>query len=311
MNQIRDLDCSKLVLGLWPIAGITTLGVTSDDARATIAAAIDAGITKFDTAFSYGYDGESDRFLNEFLQTDRDRFQVLGKVGQRYGPDQKRVVDASPRQLTEDAELHLQRLGIETIDTLFLHSPDPEVPLEQSADAMLKIKSRGLCREIGICNMTPEQLQVFGAVCPLGAIQCPLNLIQTEPLSTLIEPCRTEGTNVYVFWSLMKGLLAGKIGRDHRFAIGDSRPGYPIFQGELRRSIHDALDRLSVLGQSLGKTVSQLSIGWVISQPGVTAALIGAHRPEQISETAKTTFLTPDVIDEINAIVSSSVGDHR
>lgn len=307
MNPNGDKDCSKLVLGLWPIAGITTIGVTSDDANATIAAAIDAGITTFDTAFSYGYDGESDRFLSPFLKADRDRFKVLGKIGQRYSPDKKRVVDASPSQLTADSELHLKRLGVETIDVLFLHSPDPNVPLEQSARAMSQLKTRGLCREVGICNMTPAQYKAFDDVCPLGAIQCPLNLIQTNTLSTLIEPCRRHGHEVYVFWSLMKGLLAGAIKRDHQFAEGDSRPSYPVFQGELRHSIHDALDRLAVLSQSLGKTISQLSVGWVTSQPGVTAALIGARRPEQIIETAAATPLAAEVVDEINAIVQATV----
>ena len=123
------MSISKLVLGLWPIAGVTTIGVTSQDARETLATAIENGITAFDTAYSYGFDGESDRLLGEFLGTDRDRFSIMGKVGQRWDNSRQRVVDGTPKQLTLDAEESLRRIGLDRFDTLYLHAPDPEVEL--------------------------------------------------------------------------------------------------------------------------------------------------------------------------------------
>jgi aryl-alcohol dehydrogenase-like predicted oxidoreductase len=135
---------SPIVLGLWPIAGITTIGVTQQDATSTIAKAIDCGITTFDTAFSYGFDGESDRLLGQFVKNDQDRFRVIGKVGQRWDAHRARIVDASPATLARDAEVSLQRIGIEQFDLLMLHSPDPNVPLEQSAEAMVDLQRRGL-----------------------------------------------------------------------------------------------------------------------------------------------------------------------
>ncbi|WP_182870243.1 aldo/keto reductase [Rhodopirellula sp. JC639] len=295
----------KIVLGLWPIAGITTIGVTDQDARATLRAAIDAGITTFDTAYSYGYDGESDRLLGEFVRDDRDRFTVMGKVGQRWTEDRKRIVDGSPRQLTSDAEESLRRMGIDAMDTLFLHSPDPNVPLEESAGAMQRLQARGLCKRIGICNATAEQIDQFAGHVATDAIQCPLNLVQRENQSTLIQPAMAAGREVYVFWTLMKGLLAGKITRDHVFPEGDSRPGYAIFQGETRRRIHDAIDRLSELGRQVDQSVAQLSIGWAISQPGVTAALVGARREEQIRELAGARVMPPETLAAVEQIVEA------
>ena len=178
---------TSVVLGLWPIAGITTVGVTHEDARSTIRAAIDAGIHQFDTAYSYGFDGESDRLLGEFLGSDRDRFHVMGKVGQRWTPDGKRYVDGSPEQLTRDAEESLRRLRIEAFDVLFLHSPDPNVPIEVSFAAMVELKRRGLCRQVGVSNVTAEQLGVFQQTSECHSLQCPLNLVQPGSSAALIE----------------------------------------------------------------------------------------------------------------------------
>lgn len=301
---------SKIVLGLWPIAGITTLGVTDADARATIKAAIDGGITRFDSAYSYGFDGESDRLIGQFVGgRERERFTVMGKVGQRWDADRKRVVDGSPEQLTRDAEQSLQRMNLQYIDLLYLHAPDPEVPLEASAAAMLDLKTRGLCRQIGICNASNEQIERFANVAATDAIQCPLNMIQRESLDALIEPARQAGREVYVFWTLMKGLLAGKITRDHTFQAGDSRPGYAIFQGDLRQRIHTAIDRLTVLGQTCDQTIAQLSVGWAISQRGVTAALVGARRPEQIQETLGARIMSPEMLQQVDLIVAECLAE--
>lgn len=295
---------SSIVLGLWPIAGITTVGVTLEDARSTIRAAIDAGIRAFDTAYSYGYDGESDRLLGEFLGAQRDEFFVLGKVGQRWTASGERYVDGSPKQLIEDAEHSLRRLKTEAFDVLFLHSPDPNRTLEASASALLDLKRRGLCHQIGISNATREQVDRFHRVTTCDAIQCPLNLVQRDASRELVTSANKADISVYVFWTLMKGLLAGRIERDHVFAEGDSRPGYPIFQGELRAMIHDLIDEMRRLGEQHSRSVAQLSVGWAISQPEVKAALVGARRPEQIRELAATTRLDEETLDELDRLAA-------
>ena len=293
-----------ITFGLWPIAGVTTIGVTPADAMATIEAAIDAGITAFDSAFSYGYDGESDRYLGRAIACRRDEFTVMNKVGQRWDSSRNRIVDGTPKQLTADAETSLKRMGIDAFDLLYLHSPDPNVSIRTSAQCMEDLRARGLCRQVGICNVDLRQLQAFCSVAKCDAIQCPLNLIQPGSLQTLIPGCQERGTAVHVFWTLMKGMLAGKIGRDHQFAEGDSRPGYPIFQGEARENAHRVVDGLKSLGNDLGLTVAQLSVGWAMSQPGVTSALVGARRPEQIRELAAATRLAPPQINQINELIN-------
>ena len=101
----------------------------------------------------------------------------------------------------------------------------------------------------------------------------------------------------------MKGLLAGKIRRGHVFPPRDSRPNYPIFQGRPFQRTQQLLDQLERIAEDCGKTISQLSIGWVLSQAAVTAAPVGARRPDQIRETAQATPLSSDLLDRINAAV--------
>ncbi|MEM9645424.1 MAG: aldo/keto reductase [Planctomycetota bacterium] len=293
----------SIILGLWPIAGITTIGVTAEDAKGTIAAAIDCGVRRFDTAFSYGFDGESDRLIGSFLQKDRDDFELIGKVGQRWDSNRSRIVDGSPERLMGDAEESLRRSKLEHFDLMMLHGVDPDVPVTESAAAMLSMIKRGLAKRVGLCNATEAQRQEFASVVVCDAIQCPLNLLQQETLANVIAPANNAGTKSHVYWTLMKGLLAGKITRDHEFAEGDSRPSYPVFQGEQRENAHRIVDGLAEIASAEGKTVAQLSIGWVQSQPGVDAALVGARRPEQAKELAGAEKLHDRVVNKINDLL--------
>lgn len=298
----------QIILGLWPMAGITSGHVSREHGLATIQAAIDAGVTTFDTAYSYGFEGESDRMLGEVLKRpeNRDRgLAVIGKVGQRWSSDRIRVIDATPATLTADAEESLQRIGIDQFDLLMLHAVDIHVDLRRSAAAIAELQRRGLAKEVGVCNVNQEELLIFCEQCECVAIQCPLNVFQRESLGPLISTAHSRGIGSHVYWTLMKGLLAGKIGRDQTFEPGDSRPRYEIFQGEARLKAHNFVDRLAEIAIRRGTTVACLAIGWTLSQPGVTAALVGAKRPEQIAETVDAKPLTTDVLAEIEAAFAS------
>ncbi|MEC8475616.1 MAG: aldo/keto reductase [Planctomycetota bacterium] len=297
----------SVALGLWPIAGITTIGVTQEDAHATIREAIQRGITTFDTAFSYGYEGESDRLLGQYIHSRRDDFRVIGKVGQRWNGQRKRVVNGTPEQLTLDAEESLKRLGIECFDLLMLHSVDPNVPLERSMITICKMHRRGLCRAIGICNVHAAELKEAQRIAELEsirlqAVQCPLNLIQRDSQKELIPSAKQKGIQAHVYWTLMKGLLAGKIHRTHQFAEGDSRPKYDIFQGQQRENAHRIVDELVKLSRELNSNPAKLAVGWTLSQPGVEHALVGARKVEQVIEIAEARPLETATLEEINRI---------
>ncbi len=285
-SPVQPLVTGPVIFGLWPLSGMTTIGVTDRDRDETMVAAIESGITAFDTAFSYGFDGESDRLLGRHIAGKRDRFTVIGKVGQRWNEDRVRVVDASPQTLVRDAQTSLKRIGIDRFDLLMLHGIDPSVPIETSAATMDELRRRGLAARVGVCNANVSELERFSSATACSAIQCPLNRLQPDSLTKLIPAAVRLGCDVHVYWTLMKGLLAGKITRDHVFAEGDSRPKYEIFQGEARSRAHNVVDEMQRIAAETGRTVAQQSIAWAVGQPGVSAALVGARRPEQVREIA-------------------------
>jgi aryl-alcohol dehydrogenase-like predicted oxidoreductase len=139
---------------------------------------------------------------------------------------------------------------------------------------------------VGVSNFNVAQLCEFAAVCPLAASQPHFNMLQREIEAEHLPWCVAHDVAVIVYWPLMKGLLAGKLPRDHVFDPADGRQKYPMFHGEEWRKNQDFLDRLSAIAAELQKPIAEVVINWTIHRPGITAALCGAKRPEQIRETA-------------------------
>jgi aryl-alcohol dehydrogenase-like predicted oxidoreductase len=281
-----ELWVSPVGFGCWPIAGVSSLGVTDEDSIQTIHAAVDAGINFFDTAFSYGYSGEADRLLCTALADRRDEVVLASKVGSHYDPQRTRIVDGRPEVLLEQAATILQRLGVEQLDLIYLHQPDPQLPIEDSAGAIAEIVRSGWARYAAVSNVDSEQLARFHAVCPVVAVQPPFNMLQQTSWLTIREYCIEHHIAAVCYWVLMKGLLAGKLERNHQFDPSDRRLTYSIYQGEQWDRSQDFLDLMRTLSRQMGCTVAQLVIAWTLAQPGICVALCGAKRPEQIRETA-------------------------
>jgi len=281
-----DLRISPVALGCWPIAGLTSPGVTDENSIATIRACFDLGVNHLDTAHMYGTTGESERLIARALGSRRDEIVLATKGGLYLDPKGKRHHDASPAMLRRQCEESLQRLGTDRVELLYLHAPDPNVPLAESAGALRRLLEEGKTRAVGVSNVTLRQLETFAAECPLAAYQPHYNMLQREIEADTLPWCREHGVAVVVYWALLKGLLAGRIERDHVFAETDSRRKYAMFHGEEWQKNHDLVDELREIAKDCGHTVADLVINWTIHQPGITAALCGAKRPEQIRETA-------------------------
>jgi len=277
---------SAVALGCWPIAGMTSPGINDEDSLATIRACFELGINHLDTAHCYGLSGESERLIARALGNRRDEMVIATKGGLSWGPDRKPVHDASPATLRRQCEESLQRLGTDRVELLYVHAPDESVPIAETAGAMKTLLDEGKTRSVGVSNFTLAQLEAFAAECPLAAFQPPYNMLQRGIEAETLPWCRRHGAAVLVYWPLLKGLLAGKIARDHVFAESDSRRKYAMFHGREWEKNHELLDTLRRIAAEAGHAVAELVIQWTIRQPGVTAALCGAKRPEQIQETA-------------------------
>jgi aryl-alcohol dehydrogenase-like predicted oxidoreductase len=134
--------------------------------------------------------------------------------------------------------------------------------------------------------VTLPQLVAFHAVCPVAAFQPAYNMLQRQIERDTLPWCRERQVAVVVYWPLLKGLLAGRLPRQHVFPPSDGRAKYPMFQGEEWQKNQDFVDRLREIAADAGKTVAQVVVNWTIHQPGITAALCGAKRAYQIAETA-------------------------
>ena len=277
---------SPVALGCWPISGMTSLDVNEVDSLATLHAALDTGINFLDTAYGYGTGGESERLIARAIAGRRDQVVIATKCGIHWAPDKSRVIDGSPARIRRECEESLQRLATDGVDLLYLHAPDPNTPLAESAGALRRLMEEGKTRAIGVSNFSLVQVREFHAVCPVTAVQPPYNMLQRDIELDLVPWCRDRGVAVCVYWPLLKGLLAGKLPRDYVFRPGDGRAKYPMFQGEEWRKNQDFLDELRIIAAEAGKTVAQLVVNWTIHQPGITAALCGAKRPAQILDSA-------------------------
>ena len=309
MTNLRRLGSSNLVvssiaLGCWPIAGVTSLDVNADDSLKSLHAALDAGINFLDTAYAYGIDGESETLIGQAIQGRRDKVVIATKGGlHRVGKGQEH--DARPETLLRECDESLQRLQTDVIDLYYLHAPDPKVPVAESAGAIQRMMDSGKVRYAGASNLKISQLEEFHASCPITAVQPHYNMLQREIEADIVPWCMQHNVGLCVYWPLMKGLLAGRLSRDHKFVDADGRKKYPMFQGEEWQKNQDFMDDMKAIAADVGCPVSQLVLAWTIRQPGITSALCGARRAWQIKETAEAMQL--ELIEDTLAKIAAAL----
>ena len=309
MNALRNIgntniQVTPIAMGCWPISGVTSVDVTEEASLATLNAAFDSGINFFDTAYCYGYEGESERLIAKALGEKRDQIVIATKGGIHWS-GKKQIRDASPARIKQECDESLSRLNTDRVELYYLHGPDPEIPVSESAEAFKELLDAGKILSVGVSNFTLEQLQEFASVCPISAYQPRYNMLQREIEADRLPWCIANQISVMAYWPLMKGLLAGKLPRDHQFAPEDGRQKYPMFHGEEWEKNQDFLDELKILADGMNHTVAQIVIRWTIQQTGITCALCGAKRPEQILENAETMSfeLSDSQLESINRLI--------
>lgn len=281
-----NIQITPVAMGCWPISGVTSVDVTEEASLATLNAAYDSGINFFDTAYCYGYEGESERLIARALGNKRDQIVIATKGGIHWA-GKKQIRDASPERIKRECDESLERLNTDRVELYYLHGPDPEIPVSESAGAFKELLDAGKILSVGVSNFTLEQLQEFSTVCPISAYQPRYNMLQRDIETDRLPWCIENHVSVMVYWPLMKGLLAGKLTRDHQFDPKDGRQKYPMFHGKEWEKNQDFLDRLRSFAEEINRTIAQVVIRWTVQQTGITCALCGAKRPEQIEENAE------------------------
>lgn len=281
-----DMTVSPLALGCWPLAGMTRTGISRDAAIRTVAAALEHGITHLDTAYCYGEHGESEQAIAAAIHGRRGHVVLASKCGIHWGPDRKQVIDGSPDRIQREVEESLSRLQTDYLDLIYLHTPDPNIPIETSASALRGLLESGTVRAVGLSNGSVEACQRFAAACPMAACQRHFNMLQQEIRPALLPWCRSHAASLFVYWPLMKGLLAGGMARDRVFPTTDSRHKYLMFQGEEYQRNLDFVDAIQQVADRLNVSSVALVLAWTMAQSGITSVLVGATSPAQIEANA-------------------------
>ena len=268
------------------MAGVTSPDVNDADSIATLQASFELGINFIDTAYCYGPLGESENLVRQAFADRREDVVIATKCGIHYNAQGEQQQDARPETIRQECDESLRRLGTDHVDLYYLHSPDPRVPVAESAGAIAELVAAGKVRYAGASNCQLEQIEEFHAACPLTAVQLPYNMLQRDIEAKTVPWCQEHGVGVVVYWALMKGLLAGKLTEQSQLHADDSRRKYPMYQGEEWQRNQEFLAVLREVAEECQRSVAEVVINWTIHQPAITVALCGARRKWQIEESA-------------------------
>jgi aryl-alcohol dehydrogenase-like predicted oxidoreductase len=279
-------DITRVGLGAWAIGGPWEKGWgEQDDAEsvATIMHAIEAGVSWIDTAAVYGR-GHAETVIGEALASlpEDERPTVLTKCGRFEGHELGSGKLGNPKAIRQGCEESLERLRTDGLDCLQLHWPPDDVPVELTWQTMAELKEEGKCASLGASNCSVEQLTSMHEIAPVEVVQPPLSLINRTVLGDVVPWAHEHGAAVIVYSPMQSGLLTGSYHQRAELAADDWRRESPEYMPPKFERNLDLVERLRPIADGLGASVSELAIAWVLTRAGVTAAIVGARRPEQV-----------------------------
>jgi aryl-alcohol dehydrogenase-like predicted oxidoreductase len=281
-----QLKVSTVSMGCWAIVGDDTWGAQDEkSALDTIKVAYNNGINFFDTAESYG-NGYSEELLGKALKDKRQDVIIASKVKKK---------NLSAKDLKKSCENSLKRLGTNYLDLYYIHWPNSDVPFAETLGAMEDLKKEGKIRAIGCSNFGKND---FAKLMKKGRVevnQLPYNLLFRAIESDIIELCRKNNVSITSYSSLAQGLLTGKFksadlvpngrARTRHFSSdrSDTRHSGPGFEDLTFKTIN----KIREISQKMGVGMAELSLAWILQQPGITSVVVGARNPEQITINAR------------------------
>jgi len=313
--QYRELGgsgikISAIGLGTWAIGGGPWWGKNDDHQSVeTIYAALDHGINLIDTAPVYGY-GHSESIVGEALKDRRDQAVLATKCGlwwdsktgsHHFDYDGRSVYRSlNPSTLTIELERSLKRLKTDCIDLLQTHwqSVEPaRTPIEDTMAWLMQMRDEGKIRAIGVSNITCDEMDEYREAGVLSSNQPRYSMLDRRIEADVLPYCMKNNIAVLAYSPLEQGLLTGKIGMDYKLTDTEVRHRIAWFKAENRIKIIELVKGWEPLAAKYGCTVAQLVIAWTIAQPGLTCALCGARKVENIVENAGAGSLLLDAED--------------
>lgn len=276
------------------------------ESDAVVGAALEAGITLFDTADMYG-NTKSESFLGEALGSRRDEIVLASKFG---GPFEGHPGGATTAYIRMSIEDSLQRLGTDRIDLYQLHYPDPKTPIAETMGTLGELVAEGKVREIGCSNFDAAQLEEALAAVPAGgtrfkSVQNEYNLFHRDPEDEVLPFCDRTHTAFLPYFPLASGVLSGKYRAGVAAPKGTRMAAWgAMAETALSEERLAAVAALDALAQTEGHTVLDLAFAWLLSRPSVASVIAGATRPEQVAANAAAGGWKPsaDLLAQVDAI---------
>jgi aryl-alcohol dehydrogenase-like predicted oxidoreductase len=289
-----DLEVSEISLGSWLTFGV---GVERDAAKACVDRAFELGVNFIDTANVYGR-GAAESFLGEALAgRPRDSYVLATKVFGEMGPDDRGL---SRAQIRKQIDASLTRLRTDFVDLYQCHRYDPETPLEETMEALTEVVKTGKARWIGFSEWSPRNIEAAFALAGgerFVSSQPQYSLLWRRPEEKVIPLCREHHVSQIVWSPLAQGVLTGKYAQGVK-PPADSRASSDAmsrFIGDwLRPDVLGAVERLKPLAREAGCSLARFALAWVLREPNVASAIVGASRPAQMEDNAAASGLAID-----------------
>ena len=298
------LQVSRIAFGTWSFGGDWG-SVDTEAAQGAIRYARELGVNFFDTAQGYG-NGTAEEILGDALRseldTNRDAIVIATKGG--IDPGAERSRNSGREFLRDGVESSLRAMKIDHIDLYQVHWPDPQTPFEDTAGYLQELVDEGKIRHVGVSNFDEQQMAAFDRTRPVETLQPPYHLFRRSVEAEIWPYVRANDIGVLVYSPLGSGLLTGTMTRDTTFDDDDWRSQASAFRGEAFETNLRVVEALKDFAADKGCEVSQLAIAWVLAQPEVDVAIVGARSRRNIERSlaAVDVELTADDLAQIDHI---------
>jgi aryl-alcohol dehydrogenase-like predicted oxidoreductase len=284
-----EFEVSALGVGCMPMAGIGKgmYGEANDaESIATLHRAIELGVTLFDTAEIYG-PLRNEELLGEAIRGKRDRVVIATKFGFRYDEKGMSGVDSTPQNVRRACEGSLKRLGVETIDLLYQHRVDPNVPIEDTVGAMGELVAEGKVRHLGLSEAGVGTIRRAAATHPIHALQSEYSLWERDVEDEILPVCRELGIGFVPYSPLGRGFLTGQITSREDLPEGDYRRNDPRYSEENFARNMAMVDVVKGIAEAHAASPAQVALAWLLAQGDDIVPIPGFKRRVTLEDSMK------------------------
>ena len=300
-------ELTVIGFGAWAIGGPWQFGwgkVDDNESIEAIKTAFENGINWIDTAAVYGF-GHSEEVVGRAVEGFRDKIFIATKCGLVNDGTGTALNNLQPQSIRNEIEASLRRLKTDYVDLYQIHKPDPNVPLEESWETMMRIEEEGKARYIGVSTYDVSMMERCGKVYPVQSLQPSYSMVKRDSEIENLPYCLQNEIGVVAYSPMQAGLLTGKLDIT-KIAEDDWRRKNPFFAEPQFSKILQFVERLKPIAARQNKTVGHLAIAWVLKNPAITSAIVGARRKEQVLENVKAAeyIMSDDEMKEIQNLIT-------